>query len=64
MKVKELKKGEWFTKKPIEYPSGMQVWIRDEYDKSERKYLCYCWGDINKWCYIKGDKEVYIDFMF
>ena len=36
--LKDLKKGEFFTKKPIEEPKETQVFIRGEYDKSEKKY--------------------------
>lgn len=64
MKVKELKKGEFFTKKPIEYPTDSQVWVRDEYDRSEKKFLCYNFADTNRWCYMKGDKEVYTELIF
>lgn len=64
MKVKELKKGEFFTKKPIEYPTDSQVWVRDEYDRSEKKFLCYNFDDANRWCYLKGDKEVYTELIF
>lgn len=64
MKVKELKKGEFFTKKPIEYPTDSQVWVRDEYDRSEKKFLCYNFADANRWCYLKGDKEVYTELIF
>ena len=35
--IKNLKKGEFFTKKSIEYPTDRQVWIRGEYDHSEKK---------------------------
>lgn len=64
MKVKELKKGDWFTKKSIEYPKENQVWIRDEYDRTAKRYYIYRFSDINDVQYIKGDKEVYIDFIF
>lgn len=64
MKLKERKKGEYFTKKDIPELNEMQVWIRDEYDRSSKKYVCYCWGDVNKWQLIRGDKEVYTEFTF
>ena len=38
MKLKELKQGDWFTLKPIEAPKESQVYIRGEYDRTEKKY--------------------------
>lgn len=64
MKLSELKKGEYFTKKPIEYPSENQVFIRGEYDRSSKKYSCLRFSDVNDEQFIKGDKEVFTDFIF
>lgn len=63
-KVKELKIGEWFTLKPYEYPTDMQVYVRDEYVRGDKKFMAYKYGDV---CYSRlfpGDKEVYVDFVF
>lgn len=38
-KLKELKPGEYFTKKPIEYPGDRQVFIKREFDRSEKNIL-------------------------
>ena len=62
--VKALKKGEYFTKKDIEEPSEMQVWIRGEYDRESRRYEISCWGDINKTQYVKGETIAYTEFTF
>ena len=35
------------------------VWVRDEYDRSERKYLCYKWDDVNRWAYMRSARGVY-----
>ena len=35
------------------------VWVRDEYDRSERKYLCYKWDDVNHWAYMRSARCVY-----
>ena len=35
------------------------VWVRDEYDRSERKYLCYKWDDVNHWSYMRSSRGVY-----
>ena len=33
MKVKDLKKGEYFTFMSVQYPSENIVWVRGEYDR-------------------------------
>ena len=62
--VKALKKGDWFTLKPIEEPKESQVYIRDEYDRSTKRYLCGKFCDISASREFKGDKVVYTDFFF
>lgn len=64
MKLKDLKKGEFFTLKPIEEPKESQVYIKGEYDRSEKKYDCGKFSDISYSRLIKGDKEVYTEFTF
>lgn len=64
VQLKDLKKGEFFTLNPIEEPKERQVWIRDEYDRSERKYVCYKFEDIFHLHSWKGDKKVFTDFYF
>ena len=64
MTIRELKKGDYFTMKPIDNPSENQVFVRGDYDRSERKYECYKFSDICSFRYLKGDKEVYTDFTF
>ena len=64
MTMKELKKGELFTLKPIANPRESQVFIRSDYDRSERKYWATKWTDIGDGKYIAGDREVYTDFEF
>lgn len=63
-KLKDLKKGEYFTIKPIDYPKESQVWVKDEYDRIERKYCCIRFDDISESRLYAGNKEVYIDFTF
>lgn len=62
--VKDLKPGEWFTLKPVEEPKESQVYIRGEYDRSERKYECGKFSDISYSRYLKGSTLVYTDFTF
>lgn len=64
MTIKELKKGEYFTIKPIDNPTEKQVFIRGDYDRSEKKYECGRFDDISYSRLFKGDKEVYTDFTF
>lgn len=64
MTIKELKKGQYFTKKAIDEPTEKQVWIRGEYDKSQKKYECVRFDDICQCCYLRGDTEIYTDFVF
>lgn len=62
--IKELKKGEWFTLKPIDEPKESQVYIREDYDRSEKRFLCGKFSDISAYRMFKGDKVVYTDFYF
>lgn len=63
-KLKELKVGEWFTLKPIEYPTERQVYIRNEYCREEKKYSVSKWADINYETFKKGETIVYVGFTF
>ena len=64
MTVKELKKGEFFTKKDILYPKDTQVFIRGDYDRSTKKYECIRFSDCNDVLYISGNKEVFTNLIF
>lgn len=64
MKLKQLKKGDYFTLKPIPEPKESQVYVRGEYDRSEKRYLCGKFCDISYCKALKGDTEVFVDFVF
>lgn len=64
MMLKDLKKGDYFTVKAIECPTEKQVFIKGDYDRSDKKYECVRFDDINEYRYFKGTKEVYTDFIF
>lgn len=64
IKLKDLKQGDYFTLKPILYPTEKQVYIREEYDRTEKKYWCSKWCDICAGRYLKGDRIVYTDLIF
>ena len=64
MTVKQLKNGEFFTLKPISEPKESQVFVRGEYDRTAKKYECGKFSDISYSRLIKGNTEVYTDFVF
>lgn len=63
-KLKNLKLGQFFTLKPIEYPNETHIYIRKEYDRTTKKYCCVKFNDTNNYKMIDGNKDVYIDFIF
>lgn len=62
--IKDLKKGELFTLKPVKYPNENIVWVRNHYDKGSKKYAAYKYSDINHEMFLKGDRVCYVDFIF
>lgn len=58
-KLSDVKKGEFFR-----LTENGPVWVRDEYDRSERKYLVYMFSNVNHWNYFKGERKVFVDFEF
>ncbi len=62
--LKNLESGQLFTLKPISYPSDNQVYVRDYYDRSSKKYFCFKYSDISSGRLLKGDTKVYVDFIF
>ncbi len=64
IKIKNLKRGEYFTLRPIAEPKENQVYIRGEYDRSTKKYICGKFIDISYSRLLKGDTKVYTDFTF
>lgn len=64
VQVKDLKQGEFFTLKPIIYPTDKQVYERGAFERSEKKYSCTRYDDFCAERFYKGDKIVYTDFIF
>lgn len=62
--LKNLKKGEFFTLKPIEYPNENQVYIRGDYDRSSKSYSCHKYGDVCAERMIAGSRKVFTEFVF
>ena len=63
-KLKDLKPGQFFTRKPIDAPTEKQVYVRCAYDRTQKKYECQSFSDISRCIYLKGETEVYTDFIF
>ena len=66
--LKDVKQGEYFTLKDYEGVFGEvsenRVYVRGEYDRSERKYECYKFADVNSYRYFDGKKIVFTGFTF
>ena len=62
--LKELKLGDYFTIKDIENPTENQVYIRGDYERTEKKYSYYKFNDTNSEKFATGTKEVFIGFTF
>ena len=62
--LNKIKRGAWFTLKPIEEPTENQVLIRGDYDRATKTFSCYYFGDVNRERFIKASRKVYTDFIF
>lgn len=63
-KLRDLKVGEFFTRKQIENPREEQVLIRCAFDQRSQKYPCQRYSDISDYVNLSGDTLVYTDFVF
>ena len=59
--IAKLKKGEFFK---LSESDTAPVCIKEDYVRSEKKYSCTKFDDINHENWFKGTKEVFIDFEF
>ena len=65
VKLKTLKKGDYFTRKPIAEPKESQVFIKDDYDRETKKFLAIKFSDAGgAGIQLSGDTIVYTDFTF
>ena len=62
--LKSLKKGEYFTLKPIEEPKENDVFVKGDYVKEDKKFSCTKFSDTNSEKFFPGTKQVYVDFTF
>lgn len=70
VKLKEVKKGEFFilNENPKLNEEGevlsKYVYIKDEYNRSTKKYEVHKFNDVCDYKEMKGDRKVWIDFLF
>lgn len=59
-KIKNVKQGDFFLLTFYGEPDEKRVYIRDGYDRTERKYVAHKFSDINSELWLKGDRMVYV----
>ena len=64
MKIKDLKKGEYFKTINAKGVVSACVYVRGEYDRSSRRYSACKFEDFNAERFFKPDQEVTTDFEF
>jgi|11_taG_2_1085331.scaffolds.fasta_scaffold237749_1 hypothetical protein len=60
VKLKDIKAGEMFWRKET---SG-KVYLRGDYCRYEKRYMCDDWDDISRCIWLKGETIVWIDLTF
>lgn len=47
------------------YPTDTApVWVRDHFDRATQTYACHKYEDSNHETFLKGNRDIYIDFTF
>jgi hypothetical protein len=65
IKLKDIKKGTFFTLKNYgEYPPESRVYVRGDYERSEKKYSCYKFTNVNAESFFKSNRLVFVGFTF
>lgn len=59
--VNKVNQGTYFKLRPTE---TAPVWVRGEYDKVSKTYSCYKYENTNHEKFLKGNREIYINFTF
>lgn len=63
--LRELPRGSYFTLKDYgDYPDEKRVYIKQDYDRTSKKYSCIKFDDINAETFKKGATVVFTDFTF
>ena len=60
IKISEVKKGDYIKRKI----DSKAVWIRDDFERSAKKYMITDTDDIGRSMLLKGSTEVFIDFEY
>lgn len=58
-KLRQLREGEYFK-----LSANGRVYVRGYYERSEKKYECYLYDDVNHETFLSGKREVIVDFDF
>ena len=59
--VRDVKRGEYFKLRPTDTAT---VWVRDEYDRTCKKYIGIDTEDINHYTFLAPNRYVYTDFTY
>lgn len=62
--LKTLKPGEYFVFVDKNGQPRHTVWVKDDYDRSTKKYVVFKFNDINADKQVKGDRDVTQSFIF
>ena len=60
VQIKDVKKGDYFRRKP----DAKTVYIRGQYDRTEKDYSCIDDMDINREIFLKGSTKVWVGFTY
>ena len=60
-KINKVNQGTYFKLKPTE---TAPIWVRDHYDRSSQSYACHKYYDSNHEKFFKGNRDIYINFIF
>jgi len=58
--IRNIPQGEYFKRKP----DAKTVYVRNEYCRQTRRYICTSFEDINRSILLKAETPVYIGFTF
>lgn len=60
VELRTLKLTEVFKRKA----SAKTVFIKGSYDGTDKRFECFDWDDVNRFIYLSGTAQVWIDFTF
>ena len=60
VQIKEIKNGEFIRRQP----DSKTTYIKGDYDRTNKKYSCINFDDINKEIFIKSTAKVWVGFTF